>query len=195
MKKSKKKISEPKTETPVQAPQNLAECEPKAEPSIKPSPKPKFQLKLLAVGILLILAIYLAFYFMTPHFISGAEITQDEFKTVFASTNDVYIVMDVRNAVNSTDRSSILQCGVDFAASNGMGGKNVTPLSFASDGCVTPNGYDTVENCLSMLNDGVTIYVASGTNPPKYYTNGMVVNVGTNYTQGVCGINKVSPST
>lgn len=146
--------------------------------------------KLLAVVLLFGVLIYFVyhFYFQNQQF-SGPEITQDSFKEIFSSAQNVYIVMDVRGANNS---NSILQCGVDFAASSGMGGKTVVPLSFSDDGCVSPNGYIPFANCSAMLKNGITVYVKAGNSQVKYYKDGMVVSVGSNYTLGVCGI-KVLP--
>ncbi|MFH1785087.1 MAG: hypothetical protein ABH842_01540 [Candidatus Micrarchaeota archaeon] len=147
------------------------------------------KLKLVAVAILFLISVYLALYFITgSQFIPGTEITQDEFKDVFSSADTVYIVMDVRQIVDATTSNGVLQCGVDFAASNGMGGKTVIPLSISDDGCIIQSGATPTNDCISMLKGGSTIYVKGGTEQTKYYSNGMVVSVSGNYTLGTCGI-------
>lgn len=153
------------------------------------------KLKLLAVVMLFGVLLYLVYYFMTLQslqFSPGPEIDQDSFKEVFSSAQNVYIVMDVRNSNNSTISNNILQCGVDFAASSGMGGKTVVPLSFSDDGCVIPTGYISLANCSTMLKDGITIYVKAGNDQARYYSNGMVVSVGSGYTLGACGIKLIN---
>lgn len=148
-------------------------------------------LKLVAVLVLLLIAAYLAFYFMGSGFKPGTELTQEEFKDIFLSAETVYIVMDVRGVNDNIISNGILQCGVDFAASNGMGGKNVTPLSMSEAGCQTATELKPIDDCIKMLEDGITLYVKGGPEQTKYYSNGMVVSVGGNYTFGTCGIKVV----
>lgn len=151
--------------------------------------------KPLALVLLFGILIYLVYYFLNfqnLQFFPGPEIDQESFKEVFASAQNIYIVMDVRNIKDPVSSNHVLQCGVDFAASSGMGGKTVVPLSFSDDGCIIPTGYIPPSNCSAMLKDGITIYVKAGNDKAKYYANGMVVSVGSNYTLGMCSINVVN---
>jgi len=147
-------------------------------------------LKIFALVALLAAAIFLAYYFFTIGervFLTGSEVDAETFKGIFLDSENIYIVMDVRGAGNG---GNVLQCGVDFAASSGMGGKSVTPLSMSDEGCVAPDGSHSFKECFAMLKDGVTIYVMDGPGGAKYYTNGMVVTVGDQYAVGTCGISR-----
>jgi hypothetical protein len=148
-------------------------------------------MKGFAVLALLGAVIFLAYYFISlpeNSFVPGAEVDADTFKGIFFDAPSVFIVMDVRGAGSDAISSNILQCGVDFAASSGMGGKSVTPISFGPDGCVAPDGEHPPKECFAMLKNGVTIYVKEGLGGAKYYSNGMVVSVGPDYSVGTCGI-------
>ncbi|MFH0884124.1 MAG: hypothetical protein V1861_00255 [Candidatus Micrarchaeota archaeon] len=166
-----------------------------------PSQKPKVQevgrrergglIKGIMVFGLLAAVLFLAYYFITlseNSFVPGTEVDAETFKGIFTHSENVYIVMDVRGAPDNVVANNVLQCGVDFAASSGMGGKIVTPISFGNDGCVTPDGFHKPKECFAMLSNGVTIYVKEGPGGAKYYSNGMVVLVGNQYSLGTCGI-------
>ena len=190
---SKKKAPE----APKPEPKAVAQPKPEEPKAAKPpqeAPKPKPQknpLKTAAVVILLIIALALAYYFMNQSstaFVPGASVDADTFKTNFNSASNIFIVMDVRGVSDSVVSNNILQCGVDFAGSSGMGGKSVTPLSFGNGGCVAPDGQRDPSVCFGMLKNGLTIYVKQGPGGVAYYSNGMVVTVGGNYTLGKCSI-------
>ncbi|MEW6036237.1 MAG: hypothetical protein AB1529_06500 [Candidatus Micrarchaeota archaeon] len=146
--------------------------------------------KTLAIAVLLVVAIAMALYFFVfagSKFATGQEVDAETFKGIFLDAEKVYIVMDVRSAPDGVS-NNVLQCGVDFAASSGMGGKTVTPLSMGREGCVAPDGVHTYDECFAMLKDGITIYVKDGPGGARYYSNGMVVTVGPEYKLGACGI-------
>jgi hypothetical protein len=148
-------------------------------------------MKGFAIIALLAAAFFLAYYFITlPEnaFVPGSEVDAETFKNIFLHSQNVFIVMDVRGVSSDVVSNNILQCGVDFASSNGMGGKVVTPVSFGNSGCVAPDGEHKPKECFSMLKDGITIYVKEGPGGARYYSNGMVVQVGSNYSLGTCGI-------
>lgn len=150
-------------------------------------------LKTAAVVILLVIALALAYYFLNQSssaFVPGTSVDADTFKSAFAGASNIFIVMDVRGVSDSTVSNNILQCGVDFAGSSGMGGKSVTPISFGNDGCVAPDGKRDPQDCFNMLKNGLTIYVKQGPGGVAYYSNGMVVTVGGNYTLGACSIKR-----
>jgi hypothetical protein len=197
---SKKKVQEKK---PAEAPKPVAGAKPekpaetprmpeKAAPALEATKKGS-PLKTAAVVLLLIIAVALAYYFLNQSstaFVPGTSVDADTFKTEFNSASNIFIVMDVRGVSDSTVSNNILQCGVDFAGSSGMGGKAVTPISFGNDGCVAPDGKRDASQCFSMLQNGLTIYVKQGPGGVDYYSNGMVVTVGSNYTVGKCGISR-----
>jgi hypothetical protein len=211
MKKNRKRkaVTEQKKDVQEKVDQGILSesvSEPIEQPEMKEKPemtKEKqdeigFPYKLAAVAVLFIIAVCMTVYFVfigypNQQFIPGTEITQEEFKDVFASAEKIYIVMDVRNANTSTISDNVLQCGIDFAASSGMGGKTVSYLSISSEGCVTPTNMDNqIDYCISMLQDGLAVYVMAGNGSATYYSNGMVVTVGENYTQGQCGITRLN---
>ncbi|MGV8085828.1 MAG: hypothetical protein ACP5N9_06280 [Candidatus Bilamarchaeum sp.] len=152
-------------------------------------------LKNFAVLVLAIIAIALTykFYYSSnqEQFIPGKNVSSTNFTGIFNNAPNVFILMDVRGVQNSTTKTNILQCGVDFAASNAMGGKNVTYLSISEDGCVSLDGKKPSSYCFSSLSSGLTIYVKEG-NSTSFYDNGMIVGIGSSYNIGSCGIRKVS---
>jgi hypothetical protein len=157
-------------------------------------------LKISAIVLLGVLVVVLAYYFLvlsSPTFVPGSEVDVETFKGAFASASKVYIVMDIRGISNESLRGSIMQCGVDFAGSTPMGGKQVMPMSLSNTDCTIPpvnktdNGIRTLKECASMLKDGLTIQVKEGPGGAKYYSNGMVVFVGPGYKVGTCGMKNV----
>jgi len=157
-------------------------------------------LKVAAIALLGVLVLVLAYYFLvlsSPTFVPGSEIDVETFKGLFASASRVYIVMDIRGISNESLRGSIMQCGVDFAGSTPMGGKEVIPMSFTDTECTLPpvnktdNGIRTLKECASALRGGLTIQIKEGPGGAKYYSNGMVVFVGPGYKLGTCGMKKI----
>ncbi len=160
-----------------------------------PSEKGGGALKAFAIVALLAVAAFLAYYFMVivpeNSFMPGAKVDAETFKNLFLDATKVYIVMDIRGAQDYAVSNNILQCGVDFAASSGMGGKYVTPLSISRDGCVTPDGVHQPKECFAMMKDGMAVYVREGSGSVDYYSNGMVVYVGRDYALGSCSIKRL----
>jgi hypothetical protein len=163
----------------------------------KPGQKPSLstdQLKWAAVILLVALVIVLAVFFLDSaknDFVPGQEMTADQFKDALIMAKNVYVLMDVRG--NDSVRGSIMQCGVDFSGSTYLGSKNVVPLSFAvnSSGgseCTTANGTRTIAQCASKLDDGITIDIRPGQPAVRYFSNGMIVTMGSEYKVGTCGI-------
>lgn len=176
----------------IAAAKPLPPSEPAEEQPSAAGPKKGLSaMKTVAVAVLFVIVIGLAYYFLSSsdsRFIPSSGVDAETFKGIFAAATKVYIVMDVRGASNDKASTNVLQCGVDFAASSGMGGKTVTPMSLSNDGCIAPDGKKDPKQCFSMLKDGITIYVTEGTSGTKYYSNGMVVTVGQDYVVGTCGI-------
>ncbi|MEW6722761.1 MAG: hypothetical protein AB1324_05865 [Candidatus Micrarchaeota archaeon] len=172
-----------------------AETKMPAEAPEKPAkPQAGGGLKMAAVGALFVIALALAIYFILllpgTSFVPGTAVDAETFKGIFANASKVYIIMDVRGAPDSATSQNVIQCGIDFAASSGMGGKVVTPMSFGSEGCVAPDGPRPIKECVSLLSDGVTVYVREGPGGATYHSNGMVVTVGREYSLGTCGIKR-----
>ena len=166
---------------------------PAAEIPVKAKVEKKSDLfKNLALAGLVVLAIALAYYFITSSettFNPGSKTDQETFANTFEDTGRIFIVMDTRGVSDSQISDNILQCGVDFAGSTGMGGKNVTPIGIDSSSCTAPDGTHQTKECFSWLKSGLTIYVKEGSPPgADYYSNGMVVRLGREYAVGTCGI-------
>jgi hypothetical protein len=150
-------------------------------------------LKSAALVALALLVAGMAYYFylqLTPSFTPGRAVDEGTFKEIFANATRVSIVMDVRGAADNATATNIMQCGVDFAGSTGMGGKEMAPFSISGDGCVAQDGQHPLDWCISALSDGITIYVREGSGV-SYYDNAMVVGVGPQYPLGSCGIKRV----
>ena len=153
------------------------------------------QTKTIAVLVLVLAVFYFAFTTLqkqTFHF--GKEITGNQFAAAFASAQKVNIFMDVQGLeADDVLRKNVIQCGVDFSGSSGMGGKNVSYFSVDSASCVSYAGNSSsktgLNDCYAKVSSGLTIYVASG-NSTKFYDNAMLVGIGKNYTLGSCGINR-----
>ncbi len=154
-------------------------------------------LRIFAIVVLFAALIFLAYYFLVASgttFATGQEINVDAFKSEFLNASKVFIVMDIRGIGSDAISDNVIQCGVDFAGSSGMGGKSMTYISIDESECVASDGNHPVKDCFDMLKNGLTIYVKGSSGPEggaKYYTNGMVVTVGSNYTLGTCGIKLV----
>ena len=148
--------------------------------------------KFLAVGLLVIVFLALVYFFISTsqdNFFPGTSVDAETFKDIFKTSNSIYILMDVRGVRNENTQRNILQCGVDFAGSSGMGGKNVSYLSAGNEGCVAPDGLHPSSFCFSEIKKGLAIYVREGTDT-RYYSNGLSVGVTSQYTLGTCGIKR-----
>jgi hypothetical protein len=174
----------------------LETSKPDPEPPIV-APKPEVRADLPKIAAVILLAVFvlaMAWYFFNSSaitFVPGPGVDAATFKDIFSNASRVHIVMDTRGVNDVNTSTNILQCGVDFAGSSGMGGKNVTHMALSNDSCVADDGDHTAEYCISELKNGVVINVKVGPGVADYYTNGMVVTVGSNYTVGTCGIRKV----
>jgi hypothetical protein len=181
---------------PAPEPRTVLETsKPEPEPPIA-APKPgtandlpKIAAVILLALLVLVMAWYL-FHSQATTFVPGSGVDAQTFKDIFANASRVYIVMDVRGVTDANISRNILQCGVDFAGSSGMGGKNVSYISLGDSGCVEDDGSHAADYCISQLKDGITIYVKEGASS-SYYSNALVVGVGPQYAVGSCAIKSV----
>ncbi len=150
-----------------------------------------------AIVVLLVIAV-LAFVSLSitkpaEPFDKGTEINAQTFIHLLDEAETIYVVMDIRNVSNSATKKNILQCGVDFASSIGLVGRNVRYMALdPEEGCILGDFnetevIDSVPVCLSYLNDGMSLYVTEG-NDTKYYTKAAMVGVNEYYTVGTCDI-------
>jgi len=131
-----------------------------------------------------------------PPFNKGKEVNQETFLDLFVNTNPVYIVMDTRNVNDDLVRRNIYQCGVDFAGSNGLVGRDVFVVGMEDKGCVyatfslTANKTTSNAECMKMINtNGTVLYITAG-NDTKYYSRAAIVGVGDTYVLGSCSIGR-----
>lgn len=125
----------------------------------------------------------------------GKEVNIQTFSAILANSADVFIVMDVRGVNDPAVRHSILQCGVDFAGSPGLGGKALTVYSLDGQNCMGASQQGnrsvltnyTSSYCFGQMANGMAIYLHEG-NETRFYTNAMAVGLGENYTAGGCSI-------
>lgn len=144
--------------------------------------------KTIATAVLVLIAVALAFVLFTsapedkP---ADAEI----FLMSLNATQQVFIIMDLRGALNETVRNNIMQCGADFAGSEGLVGKNITAFALEGEKCTTMQGTVGIDNCIKQSKAGVSIIV-TGTKATTYYKNKAEILVGPVYSAGECRINK-----
>jgi hypothetical protein len=196
----KSDVSQPKAEEPpkcCQDPCRTVEST-KKEGSECSVQKPGMNLKTIAVIALFILVVAFAYYFFfisSGGFTPGYEVSADTFKSILQNSEKVSVVMDIRKITNSNISDNVLQCGVDFAGSSGLSGKNLSIISIDDNGCIAANmtnittaGNYTIDECFSIMQNMTTIYVKSGSDGARYYSKGMVVTVGPLYKFGTCNI-------
>lgn len=152
----------------------------------------KLLVVVIAIGVLVIA--YALFY--GKGFVTGEEVDKDTFAGILADAEKIHIVMDLRGIEDNKTRWGVMQCGVDFAGSWGLADKDTDYFSFDLEESLAKEQYcihskDSripIDECFDRINaDGVTLYIKSGTGT-KYYENGMVVGVGSNYELDQCSI-------
>jgi len=160
-------------------------------------------MKIALVGLLIVIVIGV-FYFTYPwnavsEFDPGNEVNYDTFREVLNDADKIYIVMDVRNVSSRQVKTNILQCGVDFAGSYGLVNRDVTYMSLDPvENCIIGNvngetGIYEINECLGMLNSGISLYVIEG-DGTEYYSRAAMVGVNENYALGTCGVGEATLS-
>lgn len=177
-KKSKESPPKEEPEVPEEAP----------EPQHEEEPKSNKIMRTAAVAVLLVIALFLAYHFLYYQVSAGT------FAELFADSEKVFIVMDISDIEDQATKTNVLQCGVDFAGSNGMAGKNVSYFSIENETCYVlaylDDGIHSKEYCMDALEEGITIYVKEGPGGAEYFRDHMSVYVNSNYTLGTCGIHR-----
>ncbi len=127
-------------------------------------------------------------------FDKGNRINKETFLALLAEKKPVYIVMDARNVSDNYTKRNIFQCGVDFAGSSGLVGREVYIVAMEDAGCVLAspsraiNRTATNSECIKMLNSGgIAVYSHAG-NDTLYYSRAAMVGVGDTYVLGSCSI-------
>ncbi len=122
---------------------------------------------------------------------ASEPVNPDVFAAQLLSAKDVFIVQDLRDTSNDAVRRSIQQCGVDFAGSRGLVGKNLTIFAFEKNECTSIDGIVDLNICLEKLKTAeITIHIKEG-NQSTFYKNKLVVGVINDYSPKSCNINFV----
>jgi hypothetical protein len=156
---------------------------------------PMEKMKIAATVVIVVIALAMAYYFLvfqsgpaSPKL--GNPINLPTFATLLSQAQDVYVVMDVSNATGQV-KQNVIECGVDFAGSPGLGGKNMTFFSIDTGGrCIGANGNYSSSWCFAQMENGLSIIIQPG-NSTSFYTDAMVVGMGDNYTAGGCSVTPV----
>ena len=125
-------------------------------------------------------------------------ISADEYFVRLQDASTLSIVMDLRGAPDNQTRVKIMQCGVDFASSVPLGGKNITIYSMDDTTCIVsyPNEsmqqYDTKGKdnyCLKeMYTTDMTIFIHVGSkSETNYFRDKLLISMAPDYNDK-CGI-------
>jgi len=153
-----------------------------------------FDIKTAVVAVIAIIAIFFVASFMLGkemrmelEYFKGELANSSAFSQSLASANKVYIVMDLREA-NETQRLNIMQCGTDFAGSEGLVNKEITTYALEKDVCTTLEGMTSIETCVNnALNNGIGFYIYKG-NSTYFFKDKAIVGAGGNYQYKNCDI-------
>ncbi|MDD5023104.1 MAG: hypothetical protein PHU63_02970 [Candidatus ainarchaeum sp.] len=146
-------------------------------------------IKGFAVVVLFVLAAVSVYYF---YFLNSEENTPDNtnFEQLFLqnlySSDIVYIVMDTRNMNNQNIKEGVMQCGVDFAGSQALAGKEILSMALEEETCWFQNK-TTIEECAALYEKGPTLYITSNSKT-GYSEKTFIVNIDENYVIGSCNI-------
>jgi len=137
--------------------------------------------------------------FVPPFATPGDNVTLKEFALNLLAADRVYIVEDLRGLETyPLSRTHIMQCGVDYAGSPGLTGKEIVVYALDDgDICGTIGGATSISECyqdiLSASEDPGTmmLWIEMGTSP-EAYGRGMIVRINETYVQGTCTTTLVS---
>jgi len=145
------------------------------------------KIKIIATGLLIVVALVLGFTVLTQKPSDETPVDKGVFLESLAASQNVYIIMDLQSVFNETVKNNVMQCGVDFAGSEGLVNKNITTFALDAGNCTRMEGQTSIASCLDESKAGVTIVVQNLMNT-TYYKNKVVVRVGPVYTKGTCNI-------
>lgn len=158
--------------------------------------KKGFDYKTIAVVVLVLIAAVLGAYFMKPadgkkeplNYDRGTPLGQEEFATNLNLATKLYIVMDIRNVSGDIQQGNILQCGTDFAGSEGIVGKEIIVYALEEQNCTSLDRMLTTYECISNALGGVAFFIKPGNGTTIFYEKKAIVGMGTNYTAKECSI-------
>jgi hypothetical protein len=151
------------------------------------------KIKLLILAFLILGAVWMAYYYITlpqkTELVLGNEVNLETFNSILGDAESVHIVMDVRDVEDQQIKTNILQCGVDFAGSFGLVGKNLSIYSFDNEqGCIGMGENYPLSYCIQKMEEQGVVLLIEGGNSTTFYSNAMKVGVGNNYTVGTCSV-------
>ena len=140
-----------------------------------------------------LLLILLLLYLVYSIFIKLQKYDETVDPAVFAravsSSDKLFIIQDLRGSSNNDIRRNILQCGVDFASSIKLVGKNLTIFAFENNTCTSIDGFRSVKECENDVGSSPYIFIKEGQEGNNlFYKNKLVVNIGKNYTINSCSV-------
>ena len=135
-----------------------------------------------------------------PPFEKGKNTTLEEFASNLLLAQKVYIVEDIRGLGEKypISRNNIMQCGVDYAGSPGIVGKELQVYIFEGDICTNYEGESPINDCYAEVleaagsTDTAVIWIEKGESA-EFYSRGLIVRVNEDYVRGTCSINVVRP--
>ncbi len=177
--------------------------------------------KQIAAVVLILAALGIAYYVLTlppepapnggeitvlddeyppPFAKEGENVTMQEFASNLLASSKFYIVEDLRGLERyPLSKQNIMQCGVDYAGSPGLVGKDFTVYAFDDgDLCGSMEGTSPISECyeelLAALDDPNTtiIWIEKGTES-EVYSRGLIVRLSDSYVYGTCKTTLVVP--
>ena len=146
--------------------------------------------KNLAVALLLVLALVLA-YFILNNSYQDKIVEPQVFLMSLKNSTQFYIIQDLRGSNDDLVRKNIMQCGVDIAGSQGIAAlnKTITIYALEEDNCLSIDGKKPLSDCINPT-DGTIFHIKNG-NQTNFYQKKLEIGIGAIYTLKSCNI-KVS---
>lgn len=153
------------------------------------------EIKTIGVILLVVLALAISYYFLgtakkpeTLAYDKGSPVPTSVFAANLQNAENIVIVMDIRNNPSEMKRGNIMQCGTDFAGSQGLVGKNITAYALEGEECLSIDGNMNINDCIKNALSGTAIFIMPGNGSTLFYEKKMIVGMGENYTFRECGI-------
>lgn len=155
-------------------------------------------IKTIATFLLVVIALFTIYFLLGPKAspdippvindsFDGIPVSPETFADELANSSHLYIVQDLRAASTPDIRKNIQQCGIDFAASRGLVGKNITIYALEANECTTLQGIVAAGTCIESIRDNMAIYIKAG-NSSAFYDKRLIVGIGPTYPTQSCNI-------
>ena len=175
--------------------------------------------KQIVAAVLILAALGIAYYVLTlppepapdvvvaapgeyppPFAKEGENVTLQEFASNLLAVSKLYVVEDLRGLEKyPLSKQNIMQCGVDYAGSPGLVGKEFSVYAFDDgDLCGTIKGTSTISECYEEImaafeDPGTSIIWIEKGNESEFYSRGMIVRLSDSYVQGTCKTTLIAP--